>query len=98
MTDGGPSAQREGQGEFELNVSIPRDARFAETVRVLAEHAARQAGCSDARAGAFGREVEEAARGYIARDGGEAGLPLVFRRATGPVEVLVNGRRLYAEP
>ena len=84
--------------DFELTVSIPRDARFAETVRVLAEHAARQAGCSDARAHAFGREVEEAARGYIEHDDGQSGLPLVFRRATGPVEVLVNGRTLSAEP
>ena len=98
MTDADPGAHGDGQSDFELNVSIPRDVRFAETVRVLAEHAAKLAGCSDARAGAFGREVEEAARGYIARDGGDAGLPFVFRRATGPVEVLVNGRRLYAEP
>ena len=84
--------------DFELTVSIPRDARFAETVRVLAEHAARQAGCSDARAHAFGREVEAVARGYIEHGDGQSGLPLVFRRATGPVEVLVNGRTLSAEP
>jgi hypothetical protein len=98
MSSTGPGAHRDYRAEFELNVSIPRDPRFAETVRMLAEHAARQGGCSDARAHAFGREVEEAARGHIEDDGAEAGLPLVFRRATGPVEVLVNGRTLYAEP
>ena len=88
----------EGHGDYELTVSIPCDPRFAETVRELAVHAAKHAGCSDARAQAFGEEVEEAARGSIARDGGDAGLPLVFRRTSGPVEVLVNGRMLSVAP
>ena len=88
----------EGHSDYELTVSIPCDPRFADTVRELAVHAARHAGCSDARAQAFGREVEEAARGYIAHGGGDAGLPLVFRRTTGPVEVLVNGRTLSVAP
>ena len=86
------------ESDFELNVSIPPDPRFAETIRELAVHAARHAGCSEARATAFGREVEEATRGHIENGGGEAGVPLVFRRAAGPVEVLVNGRTLIAEP
>jgi hypothetical protein len=86
------------QSDFELNVSIPPDPRFAETVRELAVHAARYAGCSEARANAFGLEVEEATRGHIANGGGDASVPLVFRRAAGPVEVLVNGRTLIADP
>ena len=85
-------------GPFELTMSIPRDARYVATVRELALHAARHAGCSDARAQAFAREVEEATRGNIDTGNADAGLPLVFRRTTGPVEVLVNGRTLSAEP
>ena len=92
------SVHGEGQGDYELTVSIPCDARFAETVRELAIHAAKHAGCSDARAQAFGREVEEAARGSLVHCSGDAGLPLVFRRMAGPVEVLVNGRTLSAAP
>jgi hypothetical protein len=86
------------QSDFELNVSIPPDPRYAETVRELAVHAARYAGCSEATADAFGREVEEATRGHIENGGGESGVPLVFRRVAGPVEVLVDGRTLIAEP
>ncbi len=97
MSDAGSGGHGVGPADFELNVSIPRDARFAETMRELAVHAAKHAGCSDARAHAFGREVEEATRGYI-EHGNDDGLPLVFRRTTGPVEVLVNGRTLSAEP
>ena len=88
----------EGHSDYELTVSIPRDARFADTVRELAVHAAKHAGCSDVRAQAFGREVEEATRGYITHGSGDAGLPLVFRRTAGPVEVLVNGRTLSVAP
>lgn len=98
MSDAGQGRHREGDAGFELNVSIPCDPRYAETVRELAVHAARQAGCSDARARAFGVEVEEATRGYIASSGGDTGLPLVVRRRTGPVEVLVNGRTFSADP
>jgi hypothetical protein len=98
MIEAGSGVYGEGQGDYELTMSIPCDVRFAETVRELAVHAARHAGCSDARAQAFGREVEEAARGQIAHCSGDAGLPLVFRRTTGPVEVLVNGRTLSATP
>jgi hypothetical protein len=86
------------QSDFELNVSIPPDPRFAETIRELAVHAAKYAGCSEARAHAFGREVEEATRGHIENGRGDAGVPLVFRRTAGPVEVLINGRTLIAEP
>lgn len=98
MSEVGPVAMDDRSSDFVLHVSIPRDPRFAETVRELAVHAARYAGCSEARANAFGREVEEATRGHIENGGGEALVPLVFRRTTGPVEVLVNGRTLIAEP
>lgn len=99
MSDSRQDGRRTAGGTFELNVSIPCDARYAATVRELAAYAARHAGCSDARASAFGDEVEEATRGYIENSGADAsGLPLVVRRRSGPVEVLVEGRTLSAEP
>ncbi len=99
MSDSGRDGPRGAGADFELHVSIPCDPRYAETVRELAVHAARHAGCSDARARAFGDEVAQAPRGYIERSGSDtAGLPLVVRRRTGPVQVLVNGRTLSADP
>ena len=79
---------------FELNVSLPYDARFAETARELAVHAARQAGCGEEEARAFGGDVERVVRGHIASGGTEAHIPLIVRRTDGPVEVLINGRTL----
>jgi hypothetical protein len=79
---------------FEINVSLPHDARFAETARELAIHAARQAGHGEDEARAFGLDVERVVRRHI--DSADSGnpIPLVVRRADGPVEVLVNGRTL----
>ncbi len=83
---------------FELNVSLPTDARFTATARELAVHAAKHAGCTDDRARAFGEEVEGVIRGYL--DDGHTGatLPLVLRRTSGPVEALVNGRTITIQP
>ncbi len=79
---------------FELNISLPHDARFAETARDLAIHAARQAGCAEADASAFGRTVEEVIRGCLQDTSSDASLPLIVRRTSGPVEVIVNGQTL----
>jgi hypothetical protein len=83
---------------FELNVSLPTDARYTETARDLAVHAAKHAGCSDARAQAFGEEVEGVIRGYLEGGNAAAALPLVLRRRSGPVEALINGRIITIEP
>lgn len=88
------SSTSDARPEFELNVSLPYDARFAETARELAIHAARHAGCGDDEARAFGAEVERVVRGRIAAGGPGTHIPLIVRRASGPVEVLVNGRAL----
>ena len=45
---------------FEFQVSVPRDAEVAAVVRMLAEQAARYAGCSELSAAAFGERVAEA--------------------------------------
>jgi hypothetical protein len=92
MTEADLSAQPDQRPEFELKMSIPPDLRFAETVRELAVHAARQSGCSDEEAQAFGAEVEDIIREHIETGATGASVPLVFRRAAGPVEVLVQGR------
>ena len=84
-------------GHFELHVTLPTDARFAETARELAVHAAKHAGCSETRANAFGEEVASVIRGYLDADP-DAEVPLVVRRRSGPVEVLINGRVLSLTP
>jgi hypothetical protein len=94
MTEADLSAQPDQRPEFELKMSIPSDVRFAETVRELAVHAARHSGCSDADAQAFGAEVEDFIREHIETGASGTSVPLVFRRAAGPVEVLVQGRTL----
>jgi hypothetical protein len=81
-----------------LNVSLPSDTRFAATMRELAVHAARHAGCADARAVAFGAEVETAIRGHIEAAGSGEDVPLVFRRTSDVVEVVLNGRTLTVSP
>jgi hypothetical protein len=79
---------------FEINVSLPHDARFAETARELAVHAARQAGCGEDEARAFGQDVEDVVLRHIDSETSGKPIPLVVRRADGPVEVLINGRTL----
>ena len=79
---------------FELNVSLPHDARFAETARDLAVHAARQAGCAEAKADAFGRTVEGVIRECLEDATSDASLPLVVRCNRGPIEVVVNGQTI----
>jgi hypothetical protein len=84
--------------DFELNISLPTDARFTETARELAVHAAKHAGCTDDRARAFGDEVEGVIRGYLEDGHTATSLPLVLRRKSGPVEALISGRTITIQP
>jgi hypothetical protein len=94
-----PVSSKDGsRPHFELNVSLPTDPRFTGTARELAVHAAMHAGCVEARARAFGEEVEGVIRGYLEDGGTGPSLPLVFRRRAGPVEALINGRTIAIEP
>ena len=77
---------------FELKMSVPRDPRFAATLRGLAVHAANYAGCADGSADAFGDRVEEAVRAYFAEHDTTADVPVVVRRANGPLEVQIASR------
>jgi hypothetical protein len=79
---------------FEFQLSVPRDAEVAAVVRMLAEQAARYAGCNEPGAAAFGERVAEAVRahlnGSIAHS--SSSIPVVVRRSTGPLEVHVATR------
>lgn len=77
---------------FEFTASMPREARFASAVRRLALHAAQYAGCGEGAADSFAALVEQAFAGCLHQSSGD--VPLIFRRATGPLEVVVDGRVL----
>ena len=83
---------------FELKVALPPDVRFVATAAAMAVHAAQFAGCAAAAAQAFGRDVADAVRGCIEHpQAGPSPIPLVVRRAAGPVEVIVGGRTLRVD-
>jgi len=78
---------------FELQMSVPRDLRFAATLRSLAVHAAHYAGCPDGRADAFGDQVEQAVRAYFSDNTDSQDVPIVVRRTmTGPLEIQIATR------
>ena len=78
---------------FEFAVSMPREARFAEAVRRLAVQAAQYAGCAAGDVEPFARSVEDAFQGCL-DDVSATAVALMFRRAAGPLEVVVDGRIL----
>ena len=86
------------RSSFEINVSLPNDARFAETARELVVFAARQAGHREDQARDFGRDVAGAILRHI--DAATSGnpIPLIVRCNDGPVEVLINGRTFTPHP
>jgi len=74
---------------FEFQLSVPRDAAAAAIVRMLAEQAARYAGCDEPIAAAFGQQVADAVRTQLNGSTSYAAIPVVVRRSTGPLEVQV---------
>jgi hypothetical protein len=98
MSEGKVSSRHDARPHFELNVSLPHDARFAETARELAAHAARHAGYGEDEARAFGSHVEGVVRGCFDTAPTGSPVPLIVRRAAGPLEVLVNGRTITPHP
>ncbi len=81
---------------FEFQLSVPRDAEIAAVVRMIAEQAARYAGCNEPGATAFGERVAEAVRAQL--NGAVAytssSIAVVVRRSTGPLEVQVATRTI----
>jgi hypothetical protein len=82
---------------FELIVSL-QDERFVSAVRALIDTAAKYAGCPSASAARFAGEVEAAINASLRETGGGHPLPVIVRRADGPLEVLVSGRVFLLEP
>lgn len=84
---------------FEFQVSVPRNAEVAAVVRMLAEQAARYAGCNEPRAAAFGERVAEVVGAHV--NGSVAhtsnSIAVVVRRSTGPLEVQVATRTVALE-
>jgi hypothetical protein len=72
---------------FELNVSVPCDGRYAGTMRELAVHAARYAGCRGLDADRYGAAVEQVVRACLVEC--RATVPVIVRRGAGPVEFLI---------
>ncbi len=81
---------------FELNVSLPVDARFAHTMRDLATHAARYAGCAGEDADTYGSVVEAAVLGCLSTMAGAGAVPVIVRRGRGPVEFLIACEQRFA--
>jgi hypothetical protein len=83
---------------FHFQLLVPRNAEVAALVRMLAEQAARYAGCNQPGAAAFGEQVAEAIRAQL---NGSApttsSIPVVVRRSTGPLEVQVDTRTIALE-
>ena len=78
--------------KFEFQLSVPRDAQVADVVRMLAEQAARYAGCNEPGAAAFGEKVAEAVLAQLNGSSGHGSIPVVVRRSRGPLEVQVDDR------
>jgi hypothetical protein len=77
---------------FEFQLSVPRDAEIAAVIRMLAEQAARYAGCDEAGAVAFGQQVAEAVHAHLNGLAATGPIPVIVRRSTGPLEVHVDTR------
>ena len=82
---------------FELNVSVPCDPQYAGTVRELAVHAARYAGCRGQDADRYGAAVEQVVRACLVQRG-RTSVPIILRRGIGPVEFLIACDRTVETP
>jgi hypothetical protein len=83
---------------FQFSLSVPRDQRFAPTVRLLAVQAARYASCSEAAAQTFGGSVEQAVQTCLEDAAAGRTISVVVRRDGGPIEVLVDGHVVTLAP
>jgi hypothetical protein len=81
---------------FELNATFPADERFVETMRLVAEHAARYAGCRGDDAEKYGIVVELVASFCLAGVPSETGVDVIVRRGDGPVEFLIACERKFS--
>ena len=73
---------------FELQLTLPGDARYCETLRAVAAHAAYHAGCREERAARFASDVEDAMRSCL--DGEAQPLGIAFRQVDDRLEVVLT--------
>jgi hypothetical protein len=78
---------------FEMTVSI-EDERFVGAVAALVLQAAAYAGCQSTDAAQFANAVQDAIAASLEEPREQPLLPVVVRRRSGPIEVLMNGRIL----
>ena len=78
---------------FEMTVSID-DQRFAGAVGAIVLQAAAYAGCPSDEAARFAQAVQDAIAESLDEPREQSLMPVVVRRRSGPVEVLMNGRIL----
>jgi hypothetical protein len=76
--------------DFELNLVLPAETRFAPTLRDLAAHAARYAGCQPMDVERYGAAVEHVVIACLGRAPSGAVVPAILRRGAGPVEFLIG--------
>jgi hypothetical protein len=76
--------------DFELNISLPADARFAKAMRDLAAHAARYAGGREQDVERYGAAVERVVIACLDRAPAGAPVLVILRRGAGPVEFLIG--------
>jgi len=76
--------------DFELNLSVPAEPRFAETMRDLAAHAARYAGCDEQAAARYGAAVADIVRSCLEKPAASGSVRVILRRGNGPVEFLIG--------
>jgi hypothetical protein len=78
---------------FEMTVSI-EDERFVGAVGAIVLQAAAYAGCPSDEAARFAQTVQDAITESLDQPREQSLIPVVVRRRSGPVEVLMNGRIL----
>ena len=78
---------------FEMTVSLD-DERLVGAVGVLVLQAAAYAGCPSGDAAQFAKTVQDAITASLGEPRDQPLLPVIVRRRSGPIEVVMNGRTL----
>ena len=78
---------------FEMTVSI-EDERFVGAVAALVLQAAAYAGCQSTDAARFAKVVQDAITASLEEPREHPLLPVIVRRRSGPIEVVMSGRIL----
>jgi len=75
---------------FGMKVSLPRDERYVDTVRLIAVESAREAGCDVAPAEAFAGRVADAARICLTTPQSKPHVTIAVERETDALVVTID--------